>query len=163
MLIPRQPAPRRQMAGFWDDNLDVPTVDLSSSSGVYDAADAWAQGTGTPPVDTTILDANDAWAQNGGAPVFSAGDTTSSGSSWSFSDLLHTGTGIAQELLRYRTATLPGGQRIYTRVDPYTGQAVTGGRTVMLPAGGAMDFIRQNAVPLALLAGAAVLLANGRN
>ncbi|HJW55864.1 MAG TPA: hypothetical protein VJ577_11370 [Burkholderiaceae bacterium] len=146
------------LQGFWDDNLDTPTVYLDDTSGVYDARDAWAQGTGVMPVDTSILDANDAIAQGYGTVPDIV--TSTSGSGWSLHDLLSTGTSLIHDVMQYRASTLPTGQRIYTRFDPATGQYVTGGRTVTLPGSGAMNFIQQNAP---LLIGGALLLVLAMN
>jgi len=122
--------------GFWDDNLEVPTIYLD------------------PVEEPVIYDARDAWAQSSAPIVASSGD-------WNFNDLLKAGTAIAQEAIRYQTATLPDGQRIYTRIDPITGRPIYGGRTVTVDSGGIgtdiAQFVNQN-MPLLLIAGAGLLL-----
>lgn len=121
--------------GFWDDNLEVPTIDLD------------------PVEEPLIYDARDAWAQTG-APVAPSDD-------WSFNKILKTAGAIAQEAIRYQAASLPDGQRIYTRIDPITGRPIYGGRTVTVGSGGIgadiAQFVNQN-MPLLLVAGAVVLL-----
>lgn len=123
---------RRQLAGFWDDMMNTPTVYLDDAG--YDA------------VDTSILDRWDAVVANPDATtlddVFQTASSDDSG--WSFNDILSTGTAVAREYLRYQQTQLPGGGRIYTTRDPYTGQIITGGRTLTLPGGGFMSTIQQN-------------------
>lgn len=157
---------RRQMAGFWDDMMDTPTVYLDpsvyvddfNSGEIYDTNDAWAAGTAVMPVDTTILDRWDAVVSNPDATTLDdvIRTTSGDGSDWSWNDVLSTGTTLAREYLRYQQTQLPGGGRIYTTRDPRTGQLITGGRTVMLPTGGAMDFIQRN-LPFIAVGGVGLL------
>lgn len=144
---------RQNLNGFWDDNANVPTISLDDSAPVdntpidtqpiYDAADAWAQGIGTPPVVST--------------PAPDASSTGNTGSSWSLRDILNAGRDIAQTVVQYKAATLPTGQRIYTTIDPRTGQPIYGNSTLTIGAGGITQFVNQN-LPLLLLAGVGLLL-----
>jgi hypothetical protein len=65
---------------------------------------------------------------------------------WSIGDIIKTAGSVAQEVARYRQATLPNGSRIYQRIDPRTGLPLPNSYTV---PGSAMP-----SMPLLLLGGA---------
>lgn len=146
----------RTMRGFWDDNLDVPTVDLSEDisylgyDDTYDARDAWVDGTGTMPIDTTVLDANDALAQSGGSMQTFGG----SDDDWNLRDIVNAGTGILREVNAYRATSLPDGSRIFTRTDA-AGRPVQNTHTTTLNSSDLMTFMKNNAAML-MLGGAAL-------
>lgn len=144
--------------GFWDDNLGLPTVDLGAdttdSGGVLDPRDAMAQGTAVTPADTSILDARDAIAQGTGT-VPTVVDTGSS-SDWSFKDIISTGRGVLQDLLKYKATQVPGGPTLYTRIDPRTGLPVYGGGAVTLNNSALTDNL-----PLLVIGGGLLVLALG--
>lgn len=122
------------IAGFWDENLEVPTVYLD-------------------PVEEPILDARDAWAQGTGTPDAA----TSSISDLSFRDILDVGRGVLQDITKYRAQTLPNGSRIYTTIDPLTGRRVMGTGTLTLQQQSLSTFIQQYG-PMLLLGGVALMV-----
>jgi hypothetical protein len=125
------PYRNKNLNGFWDDNLETPTVYLED--------DVSSAEINIPNMEPTGID-------------------STGGSGWdlSFSDILKAGTSIAQEVIRYKTATLPGGQRIYTSIDPRTGRPYYGGNTIAM-GDGISQFVNRN-LPMLALAGVGVLL-----